>query len=187
MAQDDLVSSVRGKNLFFTRSFEETVTASQVVFVCINTPLKTSGIGSGQAADLSRSAPPPCPSPAIFNLSALIRAAAAGRTPRAASPPPPRAPAKSWSRAAPSPSRRARLCARCSTPSAPAPSRSSVSRHSTVAAPPSRSSNPLRSCSPLHSRRPDPHAPAAAAAAAAAARPLSAKINSPLVSSHPPD
>uniref|UniRef100_A0A7S0M456 UDP-glucose 6-dehydrogenase n=1 Tax=Cryptomonas curvata TaxID=233186 RepID=A0A7S0M456_9CRYP len=50
---DDLVATVRGKNLFFTRSLEETVGQSQVVFVCINTPLKTSGIGAGQAADLS--------------------------------------------------------------------------------------------------------------------------------------
>jgi UDPglucose 6-dehydrogenase len=49
----EIVSSLRNKNLFFSPAFEECVQAAQVVFVCINTPLKTSGIGSGRAADLS--------------------------------------------------------------------------------------------------------------------------------------
>ena len=49
----ELVSSLRNKNLFFSPAFQECVQAAQVIFVCINTPLKTSGIGSGRAADLS--------------------------------------------------------------------------------------------------------------------------------------
>jgi hypothetical protein len=32
---------------------DQTVSDSQVVFVSINTPIKASGIGSGEAADLS--------------------------------------------------------------------------------------------------------------------------------------
>uniref|UniRef100_A0A7S0NF08 UDP-glucose 6-dehydrogenase n=1 Tax=Hanusia phi TaxID=3032 RepID=A0A7S0NF08_9CRYP len=49
----DLIDSLRGKNLHFTSSIQSTVQSSQVIFVCINTPLKTSGVGSGRAADLS--------------------------------------------------------------------------------------------------------------------------------------
>ena len=49
----ELVISLRNKNLHFSPSFEETVQQAQVIFVCINTPLKTTGLGSGRAADLS--------------------------------------------------------------------------------------------------------------------------------------
>ena len=49
----ELVASLRGKNLAFSPAFDESVQAAQVIFVCINTPLKKSGIGSGRAADLS--------------------------------------------------------------------------------------------------------------------------------------
>ncbi|KAJ1474625.1 hypothetical protein T484DRAFT_1831691 [Baffinella frigidus] len=50
---EELVNSLRGKNLVFTSSLEQTVKDSQVLFVCINTPLKTGGAGAGRAADLS--------------------------------------------------------------------------------------------------------------------------------------
>ena len=49
----ELVNETRNRNLFFSPAFEECVQQAQVVFVCINTPLKTSGIGKGRAADLS--------------------------------------------------------------------------------------------------------------------------------------
>jgi len=49
----ELVNSLRTKNLHFSPAFDESVRQAQVVFVCINTPLKTSGVGSGRAADLS--------------------------------------------------------------------------------------------------------------------------------------
>eukprot|EP00802_Teleaulax_amphioxeia_P005699 Tamp_05703.p1 GENE.Tamp_05703~~Tamp_05703.p1 ORF type:complete len:483 (+),score=141.99 Tamp_05703:63-1511(+) len=49
----ELVTSLRGKNLAFSPAFDDCVQSAQVIFVCINTPLKTSGIGSGRAADLS--------------------------------------------------------------------------------------------------------------------------------------
>jgi UDPglucose 6-dehydrogenase len=50
---EELLASLRGKNLSFTSSLEETVSKSQIIFVCINTPLKKSGTGAGKAPDLS--------------------------------------------------------------------------------------------------------------------------------------
>mmetsp|Transcript_6362 Transcript_6362/g.10040 ORF Transcript_6362/g.10040 Transcript_6362/m.10040 type:complete len:451 (+) Transcript_6362:49-1401(+) len=50
---DELVSELRNKNLFFSPSVQQTVRDAQVVFVCINTPVKSSGVGAGSAADLS--------------------------------------------------------------------------------------------------------------------------------------
>eukprot|EP00286_Rhodomonas_abbreviata_P018960 CAMPEP_0181307368 /NCGR_PEP_ID=MMETSP1101-20121128/10840_1 /TAXON_ID=46948 /ORGANISM="Rhodomonas abbreviata, Strain Caron Lab Isolate" /LENGTH=441 /DNA_ID=CAMNT_0023413575 /DNA_START=199 /DNA_END=1524 /DNA_ORIENTATION=+ len=50
---DRLVDELRGKNLSFSPSLAQTVEKAQIVFVCINTPLKKSGLGSGRAADLS--------------------------------------------------------------------------------------------------------------------------------------
>lgn len=50
---DELCNKLRGKNLHFSPSLEQTVEKSQIVFVCINTPVKTGGIGQGQAPDLS--------------------------------------------------------------------------------------------------------------------------------------
>jgi hypothetical protein len=50
---EELLASLRGKNLSFTSSLEETVSKSQIIFVCINTPLKQSGTGAGKAPDLS--------------------------------------------------------------------------------------------------------------------------------------
>mmetsp|Transcript_43037 Transcript_43037/g.99925 ORF Transcript_43037/g.99925 Transcript_43037/m.99925 type:complete len:470 (+) Transcript_43037:301-1710(+) len=50
---EELLEKVRGKNLSFTSSLEQAVSKSQVIFVSINTPLKTSGTGGGRAPDLS--------------------------------------------------------------------------------------------------------------------------------------
>mmetsp|Transcript_10470 Transcript_10470/g.20607 ORF Transcript_10470/g.20607 Transcript_10470/m.20607 type:complete len:467 (+) Transcript_10470:229-1629(+) len=50
---EELLGKVRGKNLSFTSSLEQAVTSAQVIFVSINTPLKTSGMGVGKAPDLS--------------------------------------------------------------------------------------------------------------------------------------
>jgi UDPglucose 6-dehydrogenase len=50
---DDLVASVRNKNLFFSPSFNKMVSDSQIIFVSVDTELKSTGIGAGQAADLS--------------------------------------------------------------------------------------------------------------------------------------
>lgn len=48
---DELVKGCRGKNLFFSTSVEEAVAAADVIFVSVNTPTKTFGIGAGRAAD----------------------------------------------------------------------------------------------------------------------------------------
>lgn len=50
---EELLDSLRGKNLSFTASLEQVVASSQVIFVSINTPLKASGTGAGKAPDLS--------------------------------------------------------------------------------------------------------------------------------------
>ena len=49
----ELVESCHNKNLRFSPAFADCVRQAQVIFVCINTPPKTSGVGKGRAADLS--------------------------------------------------------------------------------------------------------------------------------------
>ncbi|WFD23203.1 UDP-glucose 6-dehydrogenase [Malassezia equina] len=48
----DVVSECRGRNLFFTTDIDGAIEEAQIVFVSVNTPTKTSGVGSGYAADL---------------------------------------------------------------------------------------------------------------------------------------
>jgi UDPglucose 6-dehydrogenase len=49
---DDVVKSARGKNLFFSTGVENAVRAADIIFVSVNTPTKTYGLGAGRAADL---------------------------------------------------------------------------------------------------------------------------------------
>lgn len=49
---DELVKSVRGKNLFFTTEAERVVAESDIIFVSVNTPTKTFGIGAGHASNV---------------------------------------------------------------------------------------------------------------------------------------
>ena len=49
---DDVVKSARGKNLFFSTGVEDAVRAAEIIFVSVNTPTKTYGLGAGRAADL---------------------------------------------------------------------------------------------------------------------------------------
>jgi UDPglucose 6-dehydrogenase len=49
---DEVVKSARGRNLFFTTGVEDAVRAGDIIFVSVNTPTKTFGIGAGRAADL---------------------------------------------------------------------------------------------------------------------------------------
>lgn len=49
---DDVVRSVRGKNLFFSTDIDNAIREADVVFVSVNTPTKTSGIGAGRAANI---------------------------------------------------------------------------------------------------------------------------------------
>lgn len=50
---DDVVKQCRGKNLFFSTEIEKHVTEADIVFVSVNTPTKTQGLGAGKAADLT--------------------------------------------------------------------------------------------------------------------------------------
>lgn len=49
---DDLVKSVRGKNLFFSTDVDAGILEADIIFVSVNTPTKTSGIGAGRAANI---------------------------------------------------------------------------------------------------------------------------------------
>ncbi|WMV17355.1 hypothetical protein MTR67_010740 [Solanum verrucosum] len=50
---DDVVKQCRGKNLFFSTEVEKHVHEADIVFVSVNTPTKTRGLGAGKAADLT--------------------------------------------------------------------------------------------------------------------------------------
>lgn len=50
---DDVVKQCRGRNLFFSTDVEKHVAEADIVFVSVNTPTKTSGLGAGKAADLT--------------------------------------------------------------------------------------------------------------------------------------
>lgn len=50
---DAVVKRARGRNLFFSCDIDAQIRAADVIFVSVNTPTKTYGIGAGQAADLS--------------------------------------------------------------------------------------------------------------------------------------
>ncbi|SVE35962.1 uncharacterized protein METZ01_LOCUS488816, partial [marine metagenome] len=48
----EIVLRRRGKNLFFTTAVEDGIREADVIFISVNTPTKTSGVGAGKAADL---------------------------------------------------------------------------------------------------------------------------------------
>lgn len=50
---DDVVKQCKGKNLFFSTELEKHVAEADIVFVSVNTPTKTQGLGAGKAADLT--------------------------------------------------------------------------------------------------------------------------------------
>eukprot|EP00244_Chara_vulgaris_P008333 TRINITY_DN3247_c1_g2_i3.p1 TRINITY_DN3247_c1_g2~~TRINITY_DN3247_c1_g2_i3.p1 ORF type:complete len:547 (-),score=101.11 TRINITY_DN3247_c1_g2_i3:69-1520(-) len=49
----EVVEACRGRNLFFSTDVESRVADCDVVFVSVNTPTKTTGLGAGKAADLT--------------------------------------------------------------------------------------------------------------------------------------
>jgi hypothetical protein len=49
---DELVKGVRGVNLFFTTDAERVIAESDIIFVSVNTPTKTFGIGAGHASNV---------------------------------------------------------------------------------------------------------------------------------------
>ena len=50
---DEVVGNTRGKNLFFSTNVGESIKKADMVFISVNTPTKSRGIGSGEASDLS--------------------------------------------------------------------------------------------------------------------------------------
>lgn len=49
---DDLVKGTRGRNLFFSQEVERIVAEADIIFVSVNTPTKTFGIGAGHASNV---------------------------------------------------------------------------------------------------------------------------------------
>ncbi|GMH71923.1 hypothetical protein TrLO_g13121 [Triparma laevis f. longispina] len=47
-----VVESCRGKNLFFSTDIEKEIEEADIVFISVNTPTKTQGIGAGRAANI---------------------------------------------------------------------------------------------------------------------------------------
>ena len=50
---EEVVLRVRGRNLFFSTDIPGAIQQADMIFVCVNTPTKTYGLGAGRAADLS--------------------------------------------------------------------------------------------------------------------------------------
>lgn len=49
---DDIVKQVRGKNLFFSTDISQSIQEADLIFISVNTPTKSYGLGKGRAADL---------------------------------------------------------------------------------------------------------------------------------------
>ncbi len=48
----EIVSKTRGENLFFSTKVKESIASSDMIFISVNTPTKTTGLGAGKASDL---------------------------------------------------------------------------------------------------------------------------------------
>ncbi|HNT57185.1 MAG TPA: nucleotide sugar dehydrogenase [Syntrophales bacterium] len=49
---DEIVRDTRGRNLFFSTDIPKGIAENDIIFVSVNTPTKTFGVGAGMAADL---------------------------------------------------------------------------------------------------------------------------------------
>jgi UDPglucose 6-dehydrogenase len=49
---DEIVKSSRGKRLFFSTDIDTAIREADIIFMSVNTPTKTYGVGAGRAADL---------------------------------------------------------------------------------------------------------------------------------------
>lgn len=49
---DEVVRAARGKNLFFSTDVDTSIREAEMIFMSVNTPTKTYGVGAGRAADL---------------------------------------------------------------------------------------------------------------------------------------
>jgi UDPglucose 6-dehydrogenase len=48
----EVVKEARGRNLFFSTNVEQAIDEAEMIFISVNTPTKTYGVGKGMAADL---------------------------------------------------------------------------------------------------------------------------------------
>ena len=49
---DEIIERRRDKNLFFSSELENNISQADMIFISVNTPTKTKGLGAGQASDL---------------------------------------------------------------------------------------------------------------------------------------
>ncbi|MEZ4854410.1 UDP-glucose 6-dehydrogenase [Flavobacterium sp.] len=49
---DEVVKEARGRNLFFSTDVDKAIDEAEMIFISVNTPTKTYGVGKGMAADL---------------------------------------------------------------------------------------------------------------------------------------
>ena len=49
---EEIVSDVRDKNLFFSTEVKNAIKKADIIFISVNTPIKSKGIGAGEASDL---------------------------------------------------------------------------------------------------------------------------------------
>ena len=49
---EEIIKKCRGKNLFFSNKVEKSIANADIIFISVNTPTKTTGIGAGFASDL---------------------------------------------------------------------------------------------------------------------------------------
>jgi len=49
---EEIITSQRNKNLFFSNDVDEAIIKSEIIFIAVNTPTKTYGYGKNKAADL---------------------------------------------------------------------------------------------------------------------------------------
>jgi UDPglucose 6-dehydrogenase len=47
-----VVGRCRGRNLYFSTAVEPAIASADMVFIAVNTPTKSRGLGAGQASDL---------------------------------------------------------------------------------------------------------------------------------------
>ena len=48
----EIISKVRGKNLFFSTEVKEAIASADIIFLSVNTPTKIKGVGTGKASNL---------------------------------------------------------------------------------------------------------------------------------------
>ena len=49
---DQIINSVRNVNLFFSNDVRKHIKSADMIFISVNTPIKTEGLGAGMASDL---------------------------------------------------------------------------------------------------------------------------------------